>query len=254
MKKLAVLLLLLLPAGPAAADDAAYAALYARGDYAAAMQAGEAAHTAAGYAVAARAALSDAVLRDAPCLECLQHAETLAAAAVAADPKFADGQTWLAASLGYQTRIKGVAWAQLHDLPNRAKAALEAAVAAEPANPYAVSVLGGWHVEVVKGAGPFLARTLYGANINAAMTLFDRAAKLAPGNAGVRYQIALALASYDPDAYRARIAGELDAAIKATPGTAYERALQTRAAELKTLLPGSRAAFDARVRKFQGYP
>ena len=70
----------------------------------------------------------------------------------------------------------------------------------------------------------------------------------------MRYQIALALASYDPDAYRARIAGELDAAIKATPGTAYERALQTRAAELKTLLPGSRAAFDARVRKFQGYP
>jgi len=252
VKKLIVLLLLLLPAGPAAADDAAQ--LYARGDYAQAMQAGEAAHTAAGYAVAARAALSEAVLRDAPCLECLQHAEALATAAVAADPKLADGQTWLAAALGYQTRIKGVAWAQLHDLPDRAKAALEAGVAAEPSNPYAVSVLGGWHVEVVKGAGPFLARTLYGANINAAMTLFDRAAKLAPGNAGVRYQIALALASYDPDAYRARIAGELDAAIKATPGTAYERALQTRAAELKTLLPGSRAAFDARVRKFQGYP
>jgi hypothetical protein len=254
MKKLIVLLLLLLPAGPAAADDAAYVALYAKGDYAAAMQAGEAAHTATGYAVAARAALSEAVLRDAPCMECLQHAETLAAAAVAADSKLADGQTWLAAALGYQTRIKGVAWAQLHSLPERAKTALEAGVAAEPSNPYAVSVLGGWHVEVVKGAGPFLARTLYGASVNEAMTLFDRAVKLAPGNVGVRYQIALALAGYDPDTNRARIAAELDATLKAAPATAYERALQARAAELKTLLLGSRAALDAKVRKFQGYP
>jgi len=251
MKKRIALLLLLLPVGPAAADDVAQ--FYARGDYAQAMQAGEAAHTAAGYAMAARAALSEAVLRDAPCFECLQHAETLALAAVAADPKFADGQVWLAASLGYQTRIKGVAWAQLHGLPDRAKSALEAAVAAEPANPYAVSVLGGWHVEVVKGAGPFLGRTLYGARLDAGMALFDRAARLAPSNAGVRYQIALALAGFDSDANRARIAAELDAAIKAAPATAYERALQTRAAELKALLTGNRAALDAKVRKFQGY-
>ncbi len=252
MKALLAVLLLLLPAAPAAAEDAA--ALYARGDYAGAMAAGEAARTAAGYAVAARAALSEAVLRDAPCLECMQHAEALAQAAVAADPKYADGQVWLAAALGYQTRIRGVAWAQLHDMPGRAKAALLAAVAAEPSNPYAVSVLGGWHVEVVKGAGPFLARTLYGGSISTAMTLFDRAASLAPGNVGVRYQIALALAAYDPDAARARIAAELEAAMRGTAATAYDRVLQARAAELKALLGGSRAAFDARVRKFQGYP
>jgi hypothetical protein len=252
MKKLAVLLLLLLPALPAAADDAA--ALYDKGDYAHAMQAGEAAHNAAGYAVAARAALSEAVLRDAPCLECLQHAEVLAQQAVAADAKSADGQTWLAAALGYQTRIKGVAWAQVHGVPGRARAALDAAVAAEPSNPHAVSALGAWHVEVVKGAGPFLGRTLYGATLGAAMPLFDRAVKLAPGDAGVRYQIALALAALDPDANRARIAAELDAAVRGDAATAYDKALQARAAELKTLLLGSRAAFDAKVRKFQGYP
>ena len=256
MKKLIAVLLLLLPAGlavaPARADDAA--ALYAKGDYAQAMQAGEASHTATGYALAARAAMADAVLRDAPCLECLSHAEALARQAVAADPKLADGQIWLAVALGYQARLQGIVRARLRDLPEQSKAALDAAIADDPANPQGASVLGGWHVEVVKGAGPFLARTLYGASMSAALALFDRADRLGPGNVGVRYQIALSLAGQDPDLYRERIAAELDAALRGTAATAYEKALQARAAELKTLLPGSRAAFDAKVRKFQGYP
>ncbi len=246
--------LLLLLALPAGAQDMPATALYARGDYADAIRAGEAAHDAAGYAIAARAALSDAMLRNTPCFECLQQAETLALQAVAADPQSSDGQTWLAAALGYQTRIKGVAWARLHGLPGRARAALDAAIRANPANANAVSALGAWHIEVVKGAGPFLARVLYGATLAEAMVLFDRAGRLAPENAAVRYQIALALAALDLDAHRARIVAELDAAMRAGATTAYDKALQARAAELRTLLNGSRPAFDARVRKFQGYP
>ena len=254
MKRSVAALLLLLPAFPAMADDAALFALYARGDYAQAMQAGEASHTAYGYALAARAAMGDAVLHDKPCMVCLQHAETMARAAVAADPKLADGQVWLAVALGYQARIQGMVRARLRDLPEQAKAALDAAIAADPANPYAVSALGAWHIEVVKGAGPFLARTLYGASMSDAMALLDRAAKLAPGNVAVRYQIGLSLAGMDPDAYRARIATELETAARAVPATSYERAMQARAAELKTLQGGSRPAFDAKVRQFQGYP
>jgi hypothetical protein len=246
--------LLLALAAPAQADDAALFALYAKGDYAAAMRQGEAAHSAAGYALAARAAMADAVLHDAPCMACLQKAEALARAAVAADPKRADGQTWLAVSLGYQARVLGIVRARLRDLPGQAKVALDAAVADDPADAYAVSALGGWHLEVVKGGGPFLARTLYGATMAEAMALFDRAAKLAPGNVAVRYLIAQTLAGYDPDAYRARISRELDAALQAHANTAYERVQQARAAELKTLLGGNRPAFDARVRQFQGYP
>jgi hypothetical protein len=254
MTKRTALLLLLLLASPAAADDAALFALYAKGDYGAAMQAGAAAHNATGYAMAARAAMADAVLRDAPCMDCLQHAEALARQAVAADPKLADGQIWLAVALGYQARIQGMVRARLRDLPEQSKAALDAANASEPANPFAVSALGGWHIEVVKGGGPFLANHLYGASTEAALALFDRAVKLAPGNVAVRYQIALSLAGFDPEAYRARIASELDAALRATAVTAYERAMQARAGELKAALNGSRPALDAKVRKFQGYP
>lgn len=254
MKKRIALALLLTLARPALADDAALFALYARGDYSAAMKAGEAAHSAYGSALAARAAMADAVLRERPCLECLQQAEALARAAVAADPKLADGQVWLAVALGYQARIQGMVRARLRDLPGQSKAALDASVASAPDNPFAVSALGGWHIEVVKGGGPFLARTLYGATLTEAMTLFDRAVKLAPGNVAVRYQIALALAGFDPDSWRARIAAELDAAIKGMPATAYERVMQARASELKALQSRSRPIFDAKVRQFQGYP
>lgn len=254
MKRLLAIAFLLMLARPALADDAALFALYAKGDYAAAMREGEAAHTAYGSALAARAAMADAVLRDKPCMACLQKAEAYARAAVAADPKLADGQTWLAVSLGYQARILGMMRARLRDLPEQAKAALDAAVAADPADPYAVSALGGWHVEVVKGGGSFLARTLYGATLSEGMALFDRAVKLAPGNVAVRYLIAQTLAGYDPDAYRGRIASELDAAIRGHANTAYERVQQARAGELKALLNGSRPAFDAKVRQFQGYP
>jgi hypothetical protein len=251
----ALLLALGLSAGAVRAQDrSALFQLYADGQYEEAARAAAAAHSAYGYALAARAVLAEAVLRDAPCLECLQRAEALARQAVAADPRLADGQVWLAVALGYQARIKGIFWARLHDFPKQARAALETAVAAEPNNAYAVSALGGWQVEVVRAGGPFLARQLFGATLGEAMGLFDRAVKLAPGNVAVRYQIALSLAGLDPEAHRSRILTELDAAMRAMPSTAYERRLLSRAGELKTAMGGDRVKLDALVRKFQGYP
>jgi tetratricopeptide (TPR) repeat protein len=252
---LLALLLLTVPAGAALAQDrAALFGIYAAGRYDEAARAGAAARNAYGYALAARAVLADAVLRETPCLECIQRAETLARQAVAADPEFAEGHVWLAVSLGYQARIKGVLWARWQGFPDQAKAALQAAVAAEPDNPYAVSALGGWQVEIVKGGGPFLARQLFGATLDQAMTLFERAVRLAPANVAVRYQIALSLAGLDPVAHRARVISELDAALRAMPNTAYERRLFSRAGELKTAMTGDRVRLDALVRKFQGYP
>jgi tetratricopeptide (TPR) repeat protein len=252
---LALLLLLTAPAGAAVAQNpSALYEIYAQGRYEDAARAGAAAHTATGYALAARAVLAEAVLRDTPCLECIQRAEALARQAVAADPKLADGQIWLAVSLGYQARIKGVLWARWQGFPEQARTALQAAVAAEPDNPYAVSAYGGWQVEVVKAAGPFLARQMFGASLSEAISLFDRAIRLAPGNVAVRYQIALSLAGLDPVAHRARVIAELDAAMRAMPNTAYERRLFSRAGELKAAMAGDRVQLEALVRKFQGYP
>ncbi|HVV27552.1 MAG TPA: hypothetical protein VHC40_06250 [Rhizomicrobium sp.] len=253
MPKAALLALVLLASPATAADD--IFGLYAAGDYEQAARAGEAAHTAPGLAIAARAVLADEVLRDQPCMPCLKRAETLARQAIAIDPHHAFAQVWLAVALGYQARLTGTVRARLADAPGQSQRALEAAVHDEPRNAYAVSALGGWNIEVVRGGGHYLARLLYGATEEKALTLFDQAVGLAPANVAVRYQIALSLAGYDADRFRGRIAAELRASLAARPATAYEQRIQDRANELLGLLNrGPRDAFENRVRKYQGFP
>jgi len=254
MRRLALLLMLLAPIGAAAADNGLYA-IYASGDYAGAEQAGVAAHSAEGYAIAARAAMADAILRPSPCLDCLKKAESFARQAVAADPRYPDGQIWLAVSLGYQARIIGIVKARLADAPEQSKAALDAALQSDPKNPFAVSSMGGWHIEIVKGGGSLMARLLYGASESKALQFFDDAARLAPGNVAVRYQIGLSLAGFDADKYRVRIQSEWTAAIHDMPETAYEKAMQERASRMLALLEkGEQAGLVAMVRQYQGYP
>ena len=250
----ALVLAAALLATPVRAADPFYD-LYAAGHYEEAMRAGEAAATAPGYAIAARAALADAALKPAPCLRCLQRAEQFARAAVAAGPGFADGHVWLAASLGLEGRITGLVMARVHNMPGEAKDELDAALKADPHNPYALAAMGGWNVEIVRAGGGYLARKIYGASIAEGLSLFDRAEHAAPGNVAVRYQIALSLSGYDPDIYRSRIESELTAAMRDAPATAYEKAMQTRAAELLALLRrGDSDKFDDLAHKYQGYP
>jgi len=254
MKFALLLALLLVPLSARCATDEIFAA-YARGDYEQAVRMGEASRTAPGFATAARAVLADAVLRDTPCLSCLERAEKLARQAVAADPHHAFGQIWLSVALGYQARIIGAVKARMRDMPHQSRVALDTAVADDPGNAFAVSALGGWHIEVVRGGGAPMARLFYGARESEAIALFDRAVRLAPGNVAVRYQIALSLAGFDAGKYRDRIVSELKAAISDTPETAYEKKIQTRATELLALLnQGAHDAFDLRVRKYQGFP
>jgi hypothetical protein len=156
-------------------------------------------------------------------------------------------------SLGYQARITGAVKARMKNAPAQSKAALETAMTDDPKNAYAVSALGGWHIEVVRGGGATLAGLFYGARETTAVSLFDRSIGLAPDNVAVRYQIGLSLAGFNPDKYHARIETELKAAVAVAPVTAYEKKMQARAQELLGLL-NQRPAFDARVRKYQGFP
>jgi tetratricopeptide (TPR) repeat protein len=188
-------------------------------------------------------------------MPCLQRAESLARQAVAADPHHAFAQLWLAVALGYEARITGAVRARLADTPAQSKTALEAAISDDPKNAYAVSALGGWNVEIVRGGGVTLARMLYGASTDQALALFDRAVRLAPGNVAVHYQIALSLAGLDSAKYRDRIITELKASAAAIADTAYEKKVQGRAVELLGLFnSGAQDGFDSRVRKYQGFP
>ncbi len=246
----AALLALLLAAPP---ENSALFPLYAQGRYEEAMRQGAAAGTAAGFAIAARAAMADAMMKPAPCLECLKRGEAYARRAIAADENAPDGHIWLAAALGYQARIVGLVRARLDNDPAQAKENLETALKLEPDNAYALAALGGWNIEVVRAGGKFLGRKLYDASFERGLLYFDRAVHAAPRNVAVRYQIALSLAGYDPAS--GRVESELEATLHAAPETAYEKFIQARAGELLALLKrNDRDGFDEKVRVYQGYP
>lgn len=244
---------LLLSAGQP--DANALFSLYAEGRYGEAMREGEASGTAEGFAIAARAALAEAMMAAKPCLSCLQRGEDDARRAIAADPKLPDGHVWLAASLGYQARIRGIVWAKIEGDPDQAKAQLDNALSLDPDNAYALAALGGWNAEIVRVGGRYLAREIYDASMEQGFKLFDHAEVAAPKNVAVHYQIALALAAFDANAYRPRVESELEQAAMDPPQTAYEKFIAARARELLALLKrGDNDAFETKLRAFQGYP
>lgn len=246
-----VLLVLMLAGSAQAADDPAY--LYRVGRYDEAIKAGEALQSAEGHAIAAHAAMADAMLRAEPCLDCLRRAEDLARAAIASDPKRADGYVFLAAALGYRGRIEGKIIAQWRGYPETAKKALEDALVLEPDNARALAALAGWNIEVVRAGGATLARWMYGASLDRGFELFDRALKRAPGDVTLRLQYALTLAGFDARTYRQEIGDALRACVSGNAATSYDRVSQDRARALLAVIQ-DRDKFAWLVRRDQGYP
>jgi len=240
-------------AGPAAAqtpDD-----LYAAGKYEDAVAAGTAANTPEGLEIATHAAFAAAMLKDKPCLECLQRAEALARRAIAADPKRPAPHVYLAGILGYEGRIVGMVQAKLNGYPEEAKREIDTALARDPDDPRALAARGGWNLAIVATGGATMADWIYGAGTDQGRADFAKALKLAPDDATLRLQYALSLSALDRDGYRADIQSALERAQTGTPRTAYDKVSQTRALALLNLLKANKLdAYDALVRKFEGYP
>jgi len=256
MRYILALVILLAGVVPACAErPATDYQLYAEGKYDEAIKAGLAANDAVGFAQAARATLAEDASRDKPCLECLQRAEDYARRAVAADPKLSDARVYLAYALGLETHIEGSLQARLKGYPGQAKRALDAALAADPKNAWALAARGSWNIAIVRGGGATFAGLFYGATLKNGMDDFAAAFNAAPDNMIVLYQYALTLSEYDAVHYHDYIATALTHVMRTKADTAYERLMQKRAGELQELLKtGDLAAYLARVRKYQGYP
>lgn len=238
-------------APPPAADPLA---LYQAGQYADAIKAGIHDNTGQSLATAARAALAVAAQRS-PCLDCLVLAESLARKSIAADAKLPDAHVYLAVTLGYKARIEGRIHARLNGYAEEAKSNLDAALKSDPKDGWALASLGGWNIEIVRGGGSWLASWLYGANVDEGMKDFGLAFKAMPDNLVLRYQYALSLGGLDADKYSAAITDALTRAGTLAPGTAYEQFAQARAKELLAAFKkGDRSAFEALVKRDQGYP
>ena len=107
----------------------------------------------------------------------------------------------------------------------------------------------------MRTGGDTLASWLYDATVDKGLTAFAAAFRVAPDNLAVRFQYALSLSGYNADRFAAEIKDAFARIARLKPATAYEGVAKTRAAELSALLAkGDRAAFDAKVRAYQGYP
>jgi tetratricopeptide (TPR) repeat protein len=229
--------------------------IYRAGNYEGAIAAGEAAGTGEGLAVAARAALADANLRETPCLSCLQRAEALAHRSIALDAMHPEAFVYLAAALGYEARIVGVLRARFGGYPEQAKDAIDRALALTPEDSWTLAAAGAWHTEIVRNGGSLLARALYGARIDLGTDYFRRAIAADPGNLVIRFQYALSLSGYDFDRYKDEALGHLREAAKLEPRTAYESTIKERAGGLLDLIKANRQAdYLALVTRYQGYP
>ena len=238
----------------AAENPSAYQ-LYEAGAFAAAMAAGESEGDASGLIIAARAAIADAELRDAPCAVCLTRLENVARHAIAEAPGAAEGYIYLSIALGLRARLLGMMEARKENLAEHSDEALETALQLSPESSLALAARGGWHIEVARLAGNFLGRILYDARADEGNIYFRRAIAAEPENLVIRYQFALSLSGYDLGSQRREIETLLADAMAIMPRDAYEAAVQTRAAELAALLlGGDLPAYRMRVDVFQGFP
>jgi hypothetical protein len=229
--------------------------LYRAGKYADAMTKGAAENSARGYALAAAAAIGDAAEHIPPCLPCVQRAEDYAKKAIAADPKQAEGYIFYAMALGLDSHIIGTMAALNKGYATLSKKQIDKALELAPNNGRALAVLGGWNLEVVRGAGSWIASMSYGASADKGIAAFEKGIAADPKDVVLHYQFALSLAGLDADEYHDRIVKQLTEAANGTPSSAYDALSQKRAAELLGLLKaGKEDAFEAKVKTYQGFP
>ena len=251
----AVALSLSIVLAPAHAAENTPLAMFEKGDYLAAAKAGADEGSAVSLALAARATLADATLRDEPCMECLQNAEALARRAIAVDPDSMEGHIHLAVSLGYQARIIGPIRARFARFPEQAQEGIETALRLAPTNHWALSAAGGFNIEVVRSGGRFLGNLLYGATFENGVAYFHKAIAADPENPLIKLQYALALTGYAFDQRKSEIVAVLDSCVRAKPGNIYEEAMRQRGARLLALLNENKVSdYLVLARKYQGFP
>jgi hypothetical protein len=123
--------------------------------------------------------------------------------------------------LGVRGRRAGITEAVSRNYAPRGRRLIERALALEPDNAWAHALMGGWHLEVLRRGGRTGAR-LYGARLATGLAEFERARDLAPNDAMIAVQYAIALIELDAQIYGDRARALLTEANNARPSDAFE--------------------------------
>jgi hypothetical protein len=224
------------PATAASLSDAQ--ALFDAGNYRAAALAATAIETPESLALASRARLVRAAYllpREQATAE-LDEAEALARRSLDMQPSQVEAALNLAIILGYRTRLDGYVAAYLAGRAEEARHLITQAEKLDPASAWAKLVAGAWNAEIVVGAGPELAATLYGASRDDAVKVFEAAVTLDGADPTVRLEYAKALIKlYGQEGWPTAQA-HLKIALAAPPVDVLGKLVQDRARQLLAAL------------------
>ncbi|GAM98321.1 putative tetratricopeptide repeat family protein [alpha proteobacterium U9-1i] len=218
------LIALALWAQPASAEPPGAAVrLYTQGQFLAAAERAEAQTSPSSLAFAARALMAACITEpDAANLNAwLNRAERAAREALQLDTNSVEARLQWALVLGVRGRRAGLTEAVSRNYAPRGRRLIEQAIALEPNNAWAHALMGGWHLEVLRRGGRTGAR-LYGARLTTGLAEFERARDLAPDDAMIMVQYAIALIELDANLYGDRARALLAEAENAPARDAFE--------------------------------
>lgn len=222
--------------------DAAYDA-YAAGDYADAVVLASSGESAADYALAARA-LNAVAYFEAERKEARRTADDaidMAEKAIALDPDLPEARLQAAIGMALKGARISPFRAFFSGLAAKARAQIDAALALDPDNPWALSTSAAWRIEVARRGGG----SLYGADPVKGHEEFMAARALAPDNVAIAYECALRLLADSRAEWRADALAALDAALAGAPQTEFERDVQALARDFRAAIGAGREAEEA---------
>jgi len=209
--------------------------LYRDGSYVAAAELAEVEETSAALSFSARSYLTD-VMAATPGtaeMELVRKAESAARRSLALDPDNVEALVQLATSIGLLAVDSGPLDAHFSGLGKQVRDNLERALEVDPNDPWALSILGGWHMEVVRKGGRVSARLFYGASRKKGLEYFDRALEIAPDSIPILQRFAALLVATKNKDLRQRAEGILARALAIEPADAFERAMLQRCLEIQ---------------------
>jgi tetratricopeptide (TPR) repeat protein len=139
------------------------------------------------------------------------------------EPQNASAHYWHAYALGRYGQSISVARALVQGLGGKVKAALEAAIAAQPLHADARIALGLFHAEVIDKVGVLIGSMTYGVKKDTGLRLFQEAFKLNPKSAIGMLEYGRGLNMLEGDAATAEALSLFDKAAKTKPWDAMER-------------------------------
>ncbi|MEL6361894.1 MAG: hypothetical protein AAFR21_12495 [Pseudomonadota bacterium] len=166
----------------------------------------------------------------------------LAEAGIEANPDLVEAHLQAAIALSLRAGNMSAVKALFLNLPSRARREIDAALAIDQENAWALSTSAAWRVEVARRGGG----SVFGADPDEGFEEFLRARALMPENVSIAYECALRLLAGEREEWREVALEALAVAIAGTPASAYEAALQRRATGLQRALE----AGPATLRKF----